>query len=801
MAKKPDIFSYGAAEGVGKDSFADIINLINSFEAAGQRSEARLSNKRDMIITQLDTANSSDDVAKLSNLVSSYDRDAKNLGYDEYSIGNTYQDKMDALNRADTSYEQAKAYQNENLGDEDALYDKIMGMSWGEANAEIAHLNGILDGMGGGAAYKHAYKPNSQYTGTSLRKSITTRIGQIQNKINIFEENQGDFLVYKEDGTFDEVSQQIYEDLQFKVLSGDTQDFDTEFEEMHKYAGNQYDKQEKLYLAWESVRQQVANKKDVSVSAFGPEIETQVNIEMDRIQQTKDDLLDPGWIDERVADAQNAADKYNRQYQILTGDKRATKSPWDKEIPPDEGDGSGMPGLEVTDPASMTGKGSVVEDAVRGSRFFKLPGLDKGESIIKELGENITDDEYNEIQQEINEGNLDKEDINKIEKEYNVDFEKTDPVGAAVTEEEQISEETSDAEYWKSQQVDQTADVSYWEDSAKEQGDSSYWDNIGDKLAKDDSFWKDVGGKPSKDELKYWEDKKTDQSADLSYWDKYKAPLQTTRDVALIGGGAAAMFPEQTKKATQTIYNKTKKAASWVKTATNFSAKDTDKLMKLQNQDKTVRGTMKSINKLEDKLENTKDSKKRADIKKQISTRKTNLVDDISKKMNKDPKDVSRMMKKDNLSKWNIVNVKDNLTRKLPKKVADIVYKVKPVAKVGAGVGLGIGQVRTGQAVADAFGLDLGEGFIPDVAEAAVGTTAAHQAVKQTTKRFLPKLGKMLVSDKGKEFLIKKLGKKAVAKIGTSVLAGGGIASLATGIIGLGLTARDIYKAVTEFEE
>jgi hypothetical protein len=59
----------------------------------------------------------------------------------------------------------------------------------------------------------------------------------------------------------------------------------------------------------------------------------------------------------------------------------------------------------------------------------------------------------------------------------------------------------------------------------------------------------------------------------------------------------------------------------------------------------------------------------------------------------------------------------------------------------------------------------------------------------------------MLVSDKGKEFLIKKLGKKAVAKIGTSVLAGGGIASLATGIIGLGLTARDIYKAVTEFEE
>ena len=375
------------------------------------------------------------------------------------------------------------------------------------------------------------------------------------------------------------------------------------------------------------------------------------------------------------------------------------------------------------------------------------------------------------------------------------------PVGVTVPEEEQVSEETSDAEYWKSQQVDQAADTSFWKDSAKKEGDLSYWDNIGDKLAEDNSFWKEVGGKPNQDELKYWEDKKTDQSADLSYWDKYKTPVKTLGAMTAIGGAAVARFPEQTKKATQTIYNKTKKAASWVKTATNFSAKDTDKLMKLQNQDKTVRGTIKSIDKLEGRLKNTKNNKKRADIKKQISKRKTKLVDDISKKMNKDPKDVSRMMKKDNLSKWNIVNVKDNVTRKLPKKIADIVYKVKPAAKVGTGIGLGIGQVRTGQAVADAFGLDLGKGFIPDVAEAAIGTSAAHQAVKQTTKRALPKLGRMLMTTKGKRFLLKTLGKSATKKIATSIVAGGGIASLVTGIIGLGLTARDINKAIKDYKE
>ena len=657
-------------------TFSDVLELINSFEAAGDRTKARLTNKRAMISTQLDTAKSAEDLSRLSGLVSSYDRDVKNLGYDEFNIGGSYQDKLDAFNQADTAYEEAKAYQNENLGDEDVLYNKIMGMSWGETNAEIAKLNGILDRMGGGVAYKHSYKPNNQYTGTSLKNSITKRVGQLQNKLNVFKENEGEFLVYKEDGSFDEIPQQIYDELQFKILSGDTKGFDAEFEEMYKYAGSQYDKQEKLYLAWEQVRQQVENGQEPDLTGLDEDTSAVVQGLLDKgLGKTKDQLLDPGWVQNRVTDAKNAADKYNSQYEVLTGDKRASKTPWDPiEIDPNE-----IGGFNQNNPVNMTGKGT---------------------TFMKGIEESLT--------------------------------ELTKPV---------------------SDEVD---------------------------LGGDDIGGDDIGG----DDILEPSNKDDSEGIDSS---------NTMRNLVILGGAAALPFDEQVKKAGKIVYSNTKKAASWIKSSTNFTMKETDEFFKTLK-GKTESKTLKSIDKLETKLKNETSSSKRKAIKKQISTRKTKLIENVSKKLKKEPKDVARLFKSQNMSKWNIFNLKQTLLKDLPKAVVSSL-------KLPAKVGLGVGQVRTGAAVADAFGLDLGEGVVADVAETAVGTAAAHQAVKQTTKRFLPKLGQMLMSEKGKKFLIKKIGKKAVTKIGVSIASGGGVASLVTGLIGLGLSARDIYKAVKDYKE
>ena len=285
----------------------------------------------------------------------------------------------------------------------------------------------------------------------------------------------------------------------------------------------------------------------------------------------------------------------------------------------------------------------------------------------------------------------------------------------------------------------------------------------------------------------------TEDEVDDSEGIDMSSVLKTVGVATAVGTGLA--YKDKVAQVGKTMYNSTKRAAKWIKSSVKISGAQIDEFLN----SKQVKNTLNNLESLENKLkslEDKKGSKEYKDTLKRMKKLKGSRTAFWAKKWGVSEKDVGKLW--DSKSKWNIFQVKNTLMNKLPKAAGE--FFTKPSGTAGR-IGLGYGQFRTGKAVADAVGLDLGEGFLAETGEAAAGGAAAHQAIKQTTKRLLPKIGRMIVSDKGKKFLIKKLGKQAVAKIGTSIVAGGGVASLVTGLIGLGLTAKDIYKAVQNYKE
>ena len=65
------------------------------------------------------------------------------------------------------------------------------------------------------------FRVNVPAPGTSLGKSIEKRIGQIENKLDVFAENQGDWLVYNADGEMDELVEffELYEKVKISYVN------------------------------------------------------------------------------------------------------------------------------------------------------------------------------------------------------------------------------------------------------------------------------------------------------------------------------------------------------------------------------------------------------------------------------------------------------------------------------------------------------------------------------------------------------------------------------------------------------
>ena len=75
------------------------------------------------------------------------------------------------------------------------------------------------------------------------------------------------------------------------------------------------------------------------------------------------------------------------------------------------------------------------------------------------------------------------------------------------------------------------------------------------------------------------------------------------------------------------------------------------------------------------------------------------------------------------------------------------------------------------------------------------------KGVQKTASRFYDQLVKVLGSKKGKQMLADKLGKAAAKRIIPSVVGGLGYLSLAAGLVGTGIAAKDIYQFIQEYKE
>ena len=249
--------------------------------------------------------------------------------------------------------------------------------------------------------------------------------------------------------------------------------------------------------------------------------------------------------------------------------------------------------------------------------------------------------------------------------------------------------------------------------------------------------------------------------------------------------GAGALQADKLISGTKYLAKNTNKGMRYIKSAGMLSDAQVQEFLK----SKSVKNTMKHLDKLEEKLK-TKDLKKRSpdtynNIKNQINKIKNNQTKHWAKKFGVDEEDIGRLYKTGNRKKWNIFKMKQNLKSKYPKIL-----------------GKHLGKYGVGSMINDAveWGLGVEVGGKTGVA---LDYTTGHFAEKAVTKKFLPQLTKLLTTDKGKKVLAKFMTKQAAKNltrqtIGTAVPVYGNIAMA---FVGAGMTAWDIYQLVKTYNE
>ena len=679
-----------------------LMQMMNQMDAMAARKEQRLQNEMTAISNQIANATNADSLSSLSNLVGEYNKKVQNEGYDQYSLQGIYDTKSHMYQASQRAYSDAEAILDRNLNDQDALYDDIMSMSFEDASAEMSRLNNILDGMGTGKANKYIYRSNDKYTQTGLEKAVKTRVGQLTNKIEIIKDNQNAFLVYKSDGTLDDESQLIYDDLQFRVMSGDTSYFvgkNSPYDQNVTKIGTKFLQEEKTYKLWADTlnKQQTGESLDdahwnqIAVDPNNPtpkeqSLINQLKSEFDKNQYSTD------YIEKRMEESKLAANKYNKQHQVFTGSYYKDSMQWGNAID-FEDRVENIDGLESGDLTSKTGSKSTEQ-------------IVEGESVP---GEGEVDDTLETMKFEA--GDTTEEDPENIQ--VNID---------------NFNE--------------------YVESDASEGG----------------------------------------------------IDFNKVTSAVILGGAAAST--ETVQNVAKSMYKATKDGARYLSTAHKLSAKDIDFIMKEVNKPKgTINVTVDKIKKLEEQLKKIKKdpyNTKKIQIKGQINKLRKNMVESLAKRLDARPEDIARVMKSKEMSKWNPVRVKDYWMNKAPGATKKWLTTSK-TAKIGAG----LLRYRTGAAIKDAIGFDLGEGFVAETAEDVATTAASTTILNQAGKWLAPKLNKILTTPQGKKALAKFTSKQVAKNIARQVAGSAvpGWGNIAMGLTGLVLTGRDLVRFARNYKE
>ena len=228
---------------------------------------------------------------------------------------------------------------------------------------------------------------------------------------------------------------------------------------------------------------------------------------------------------------------------------------------------------------------------------------------------------------------------------------------------------------------------------------------------------------------------------------------------------------ELTKKASEMAV----KASQYVSNVTKLKPSQIAEFLDSDDLGKAVN----KINRYTEEMANlSEDSPARKGLEKRINKLKDQVSSKWAKKYNVDKKAMSHLFDRKNINKWNLWKMKARAPMWLGKQFGRA----------------GLGRIITESAGFESEGvgrtfIDLGTGY------------ATEQAI---TKKFYPQLMKMLGSEKGKKYLAKKVGTVAAKKIATTAASGSAIpgwGNIAMGLIGIGLSGRDIYQLVKSYNE
>ena len=280
-----------------------------------------------------------------------------------------------------------------------------------------------------------------------------------------------------------------------------------------------------------------------------------------------------------------------------------------------------------------------------------------------------------------------------------------------------------------------------------------------------------TGLEPGSSEFNAYKQKLASGEVGPSFVEEYNLD-DAAKIAAALGTVYVATDPSQVTKAVNLVKDSTIKATNYLRGSLDISANNITEFF----DSKQVKGTVNKIEKLEKQIENATGTNKKTltkrlnNIKKSRSTywAKKWFGDNWKSRL----KDVDNLWDVKNRSKWNIFNVKRNVSNAF--KNPGWQSKFAGAASRG---------LIVGDLVNEAFGTDLGT----------AGKIVTGVGTEQVAKRAYGKIKTIVNSPKGRKWLLKRVGKSAAKRIIGGTLAGGGIASLITGIAGTGLAAYEIY--------
>jgi hypothetical protein len=339
--------------GASDAALAQLLQLAQFSQNVEAQDRRNFSSKQQALVSQLNLANTSEKLSNIEGQINKFNKEVLAEGFDEYSLNSAFSEKRNAFNVADIAFKQAEQYYNENnfqaegIGSTEDLYNQISSLNWEEMTQTNSDLYKIKNKIEIAEGYGYRYTSPQGVGGKSLKGAIDTRLGQIGARMHVWEENEGEFMVFDENGDMDAASREMYEEYMYDIMSGDVESFKAKYGKDIGLIQQKYKAEQTRYNSLNYLHQQAkaGNNSGEMLEIFSAYINQNVdeNSSKEDIQMYNslysniEDYIslngsnaevDEQWFLTQRANAMDKGSKYNKQHEVLTGDLWDSNPTW-----------------------------------------------------------------------------------------------------------------------------------------------------------------------------------------------------------------------------------------------------------------------------------------------------------------------------------------------------------------------------------------------------------------------------------------------------------------------------------------